>query len=80
MASPQYALRVQHPLLNVLLFAALALALLLVSRALPRSLCRLAIAAARTSLFIANLGFWIGSLWGDEVSGHAVPAEWFCIA
>jgi hypothetical protein len=28
---------------------------------------RLAIIAARTSLLLNNLGFWIGSLWGDPL-------------
>jgi hypothetical protein len=28
---------------------------------------RLALTAARTSLFMINFGFWIGSLWGDNL-------------
>ena len=30
-------------------------------------LARLALVAARTSVFMVNFGFWIGSLWGDDL-------------
>jgi iron complex transport system permease protein len=28
---------------------------------------RLAITVARTSVFLVNIGFWVGSLWGDDL-------------
>jgi iron complex transport system permease protein len=27
----------------------------------------LAITVARTSVFLVNIGFWVGSLWGDDL-------------
>jgi hypothetical protein len=30
----------------------------------------LAIVAARTSLFLVNFGFWVGSLWGDQLASR----------
>jgi hypothetical protein len=37
----------------------------------------MAIAAARTGVFLVNLGFWIGSLWGDDPDrGGQVIADW----
>ena len=48
---------------------------------------RLAIIFARTCLFLVNLGFWVGSLWGDSLwrerdvwdfnSGTVVPSSVF---
>jgi iron complex transport system permease protein len=60
-----YGLAVTEPLATVVLFSALALAAHLLSRRLAPEWERLAIIAARVALFLANLGFWIGSLWGD---------------
>jgi hypothetical protein len=34
---------------------------------------RLAITVARTSVFLVNLGFWIGSLWGNSLIWLAHP-------
>jgi hypothetical protein len=45
----------------------LALIAYQVSKRLPADYERLAITAARTSLLLINLGFWIGSLWGDPL-------------
>jgi iron complex transport system permease protein len=67
-----YGLEVNQPLATVLVFSAVALIAHLVSRSLTHDWERLATTVARVSLFLTNLGFWVGSLWGDDVSwlGH----------
>jgi iron complex transport system permease protein len=62
-----YALAIYEPAVTVVLFSALALATYLVSKRLPAEYERLALIAARTSVFMVNFGFWIGSLWGDNL-------------
>ena len=61
-----YFVGVQEPTLTIVAFGILALVCYLVSKTLPSAFERLALQAARTSLLLVNLGFWIGSLWGDE--------------
>jgi iron complex transport system permease protein len=63
-----YSLEVQQPLATILLFSAVALGAYFVSRAVSSAWERLAITAARTAVFLANLGFWVGSLWGDDLT------------
>jgi iron complex transport system permease protein len=72
-----YGLEVTQPLGTVLLFSALALGTFLVSLRLAHDWQRLAIVMARTSVFLVNLGFWIGSLWGDDLTwlGHAAGSN-----
>jgi hypothetical protein len=62
-----YMLGVKEPGTTVVLFSALALVTFLVSKAFSDPYDRLAIVAARTSVFLVNFGFWIGSLWGDRL-------------
>lgn len=62
-----YSLAIFEPTLTVILFSALALATYLASKRLPADYERVALAAARTSIFLINFGFWIGSLWGDPL-------------
>ncbi len=62
-----YALAIYEPTVTVVLFSALALATYLASKRLPAEYERLALIAARTSVFMVNFGFWIGSLWGDNL-------------
>lgn len=62
-----YFLGIQEPTLTILAFSALALAAYLLSKRLPARDQGLALMAARTSLFLVNFGFWIGSLWGDRL-------------
>ena len=68
-----YGLAVTEPLLTVLLFTLVALAAYGLSRRVRGDWERLPIAAARTALFLVNLGFWIGSLWGDSLDFLAHP-------
>jgi hypothetical protein len=62
-----YSLSIQEPLVTVVLFSALALALYLVSQRVQADYERVSLAAARMSLVLVNFGFWIGSLWGDRL-------------
>lgn len=62
-----YSLTVQEPAVTIVVFSALALGAFLLSKRLPADYERLAITASRTSLFLINFGFWIGSLWGDQL-------------
>lgn len=63
-----YFLGIQEPTATIILFAVLALVTYLVSFRLRHEYSRLAILAARTSLFLVNFGFWIASLWGDTLN------------
>lgn len=67
-----YALEVRQPLATVVAFSALALALHVASRFVRGDWERLLTAAARTAAFLVNLGFWVGSLWGDELDWWSV--------
>jgi len=62
-----YSLSIQEPTVTIVLFSALALALYLVSLRVRADYERIAIAAARMSVVLVNFGFWIGSLWGDNL-------------
>ena len=62
-----YALAIYEPAVTIVLFSALALAAYLISKRLPADYERVALIAARTSVFMVNFGFWIGSLWGDDL-------------
>jgi iron complex transport system permease protein len=63
-----YALSITEPTLTVVLFSLLALATYHLSKRLKSDYERLALMAARTSVFLVNFGFWIGSLWGDRLN------------
>ena len=63
-----YELQVRQPLATVVTFSALALAVHAASRAVAWEWARLLTIVARTSLFLVNLGFWVGSLWGDDLN------------
>ena len=82
-----YGLQVTEPFATVLLFGAFASVAHLASIGLAPDWQRLATIVARVALFVANLGFWIGSLWGDDldwlghrphigISAHAFAAAW----
>jgi len=61
-----YFLAIKEPIITIALFSALAIGLYGLSKFLTAKFERLAIAAARASVFLVNVGFWIGSLWGDR--------------
>jgi iron complex transport system permease protein len=62
-----YALAIYEPAVTIVLFSALALVAYLLSKRLSADYERVALIAARTSVFMVNFGFWIGSLWGDSL-------------
>ena len=62
-----YSLAIFEPTLTVLLFSALALAAYNLAHRLTADYERIALMAARTSILLVNVGFWIGSLWGDPL-------------
>ena len=68
-----YELEVRQPLATVLAFSALALSAHAASRFLALDWERLLTIVARTALLLVNLGFWVGSLWGDDLDWLAVP-------
>lgn len=68
-----YELQVRQPLATVAAFSGLALAAHAASLRLAGDWERLAIVVARTAVFLVNLGFWVGSLWGDALDWLAVP-------
>lgn len=69
-----YTLYVQEPLIDIAAFGGLAGLLYWL---LPRAGAYQGLAkiAARTAFFFANFGFWVGSLWGDEVGDHFRPPD-----
>ena len=60
-----YFLFIQEPTITVILFSALAIGLYQLSKRLSTEYERIAIASARTGVFLVNFGFWVGSLWGE---------------
>jgi iron complex transport system permease protein len=62
----EYMLAIYHPTLTVCLFSILSLVAYGLSQTVPLDYRRLATIIARTSMLVVNLGFWIGSLWGDD--------------
>lgn len=66
-----YTLIIERPALTVLLFSLLSWGAYRFSLKLDLELQRLAIISARTSIFLVNFGFWVGSLWGDSLGRSA---------
>jgi hypothetical protein len=62
-----YALSISEPTVTIVVFSLLALVTYHVSKHFKSAYERLALMAARTSVFLVNFGFWIGSLWGDPL-------------
>lgn len=65
-----YTLIIEQPALTVVLFSLLSWGCYRLSLRLEPELQRLALISARTSLFLVNFGFWVGSLWGDSLRGR----------
>ena len=61
-----YFLVIREPTLTIVLFSVLAIGLYQLSKILPAEYERIALASARASVFLVNLGFWVGSLWGER--------------
>jgi hypothetical protein len=69
-----YFVIVQKPTLTVIVFGLLSWGTYRWSLRLDDAHERLALMFSRTSLFLVNLGFWVGSLWGDTLWSERV--EW----
>lgn len=67
-----YFLAIQEPIITVILFSILSIGLYQLSKKLPAEYERIAIASARTSVFLVNFGFWVGSLWGERTETRGV--------
>lgn len=61
-----YFLVIQEPTVTIVLFSTLAIGLYQLSKRLSAEYARIAIASARTGVFLVNFGFWVGSLWGER--------------
>ena len=70
-----YALIVREPTITLVTFGLLAFGLYTLRPRLNEAWSSMATVAARTSLFLVQFGFWVGSLWGDHVGEHWVAGE-----
>ncbi|WOR16161.1 hypothetical protein RYZ27_05725 [Hyphomonas sp. FCG-A18] len=70
-----YALIVREPTITILVFGLLTLALYALRPRLKEVFSSMATVAARTSLFLVQFGFWVGSLWGDHIGEHWAAGE-----
>ena len=73
-----YFFWVEQPTQTIIVLGVLAVALLLISMRLPSAYERVALIAARTAVFIINLAFLVGSLFGDQRLDW--PASYFSVA
>lgn len=72
-----YFLGIQEPFLTIVLFSILAIGLLQLSKKLKAEFEIIALTGARTSVFLVNFGFWIGSLWGDRnAESEVIIVDW----
>ena len=62
-----YSLDVEEPTFTILVFSAIALVGYGVSLRVVATYERLALIAARVAVLMVNFGFWVGSLWGDDL-------------
>jgi hypothetical protein len=74
-----YAIFVSEPLVTALVFCALCAGLFWL-RTRAGVYESVTTAAARTSFIVANFGFWIGSLWGDEIGRNEWARSRHCCA
>lgn len=76
-----YRVAIEQPAATIVLFTILAYATFKLSLVLDPADQHLAMLASRTSIFLVNMGFWIGSLWGDTLpNGIRLPALSFIIS
>lgn len=72
-----YFLGIQEPTVTIVLFGLLGIGAYQLSKHLAADYQRLALTGARTSVFLVNFGFWIGSLWGDRnEQGDVFIPDW----
>ena len=74
-----YTIWVSSPLVTIVLFSALAFFLYYLSRSTLSRYENILITGSRTSVLVANFGFWVGSLFGGgdlEVSSELISMAW----
>ena len=74
-----YTIWVSSPVTTIVVFSALAFLLYYLSRSLVYRYESILITGSRTSVLVANFGFWIGSLYGGgelEVSSELISITW----
>lgn len=74
-----YGIIVEQPSVTILLFSFLSFITYRMSFFLQPDYQRLAIYASRTCVFLVNMGFWVGSLWGDQLPHHFSIPDWIFI-
>jgi len=67
-----YFLAIQEPTATITFFSIFAIALYQLSKRISADFRRLAIVSARTSIFLVNFGFWVGSLWGERSANSEI--------
>lgn len=65
-----YFFAIDKPLFSIVTFSALGVGSYFYSLRITSEYERLLLVFARTCLFIVNMGFWVGSLWGDNLFGE----------
>ena len=74
-----YIIWVSSPVVTIVLFSALAFFLYYLSRSTLSRYENILITGSRTSVLVANFGFWVGSLFGGgdlEVSSELISMAW----
>ena len=74
-----YSIWVSSPVVTIGLFCALAFLLYYLSSSILSRYENILITGSRTSVLVANLGFWVGSIWGGvdlEVSPELISLVW----
>ena len=74
-----YIIWVSSPVVTIVLFSALAFFLYYLSRSTLSRYENILVTGSRTSVLVANFGFWVGSLFGGgdlEVSSELISMAW----
>ena len=74
-----YTIWVSSPVVTIVIFSVLAFLLYYLSRSILSRYESILITGSRTSVLVANIGFWVGSLWGGEeleVSPELISIAW----
>ncbi|MDC3080861.1 hypothetical protein OA385_00820 [Paracoccaceae bacterium] len=74
-----YTIWVSSPVVTIILFSALAFLLYYLSRSISSRYENILITGSRTSVLVANFGFWVGSLFGGgeiDVSSELISIIW----
>jgi hypothetical protein len=62
-----YTFGTDKPLLTISIFSILGIGCFFAAKYMDARNSRLLIVLSRVSIFFVNIGFWIGSLWGDDL-------------